>query len=189
MIIRRPWKRKQFTDEKKFRTNQQIKSSLVFLIDENGESIGEMPTNEALDKAQNLGLDLVEVNPKADPPIVKIMDYGQFKYEQDKQKHKQKLQQKKVELKAIRLSARISDHDLELRVSQSTKFLLKGNKVKLELNLKGRERQHTDRAIEIINSFVQSLEKNPELSIAREQDLTRQGSRFTIVIINKQNKV
>ena len=90
-----------------FRSNAQIRVPEVSLINEEGENIGTIETAKALQMAEEAGMDLVEVNPKANPPVVKIMDFGQFKYEREKKAHKQKLQQKKVETKNIRLSVRI----------------------------------------------------------------------------------
>lgn len=171
--------------EKRFRVNQQIKTSEVFLIDENSEQIGVVNTEKALTMAKEAGLDLVEVNPKANPPIAKIMDYGQLKYESDKQKQKQKAKQKKIETKGIRLSVRISQHDFDFRLNQSKKFLEKGNKLKIELVLKGRERQHPEKARETIQKFIESFKQFENLNIIAEQDLTRQGGRFSIVLVNK----
>ena len=136
--------------------------------------------------AQDADLDLVEVNPKANPPVVKIVNLGQLKYEKEKQAHKQKIQQKKVEIKNIRLSFRISDHDLEMRLAQAEKFLAKENKTKIELILRGRERQYPQKAAEIIRGFVAKIQAKPELSIEIEQPLTNQGGRFTIILINKK---
>ena len=113
------------------------------------------------------------------------MDYGQFKYERDKQAQKQKTSQRKAEIKGIRLSVRISKHDFGLRIEQARKFLSKGNKLKIELILKGRERQHLGKAVETINNFIHTLEEDNELNIVREQDLTNQGGRFSIILVNK----
>jgi translation initiation factor IF-3 len=184
--MRKIWRRAKPKPTKRFRVNDQIRIPEVFVIDENGENIGVVETAKALSMAQDAGFDLVEVNPTARPSVVKIMDYGQFKYEQDKKAHKQKVQQKKVDTKGIRLSVRISKHDFDFRFEQAKKFLEKGNKLKLELILKGRERQHLDKAREVIDSFISELEKVEEFNIIREQDLTRQGGRFTIVLVNKK---
>ena len=156
------------------------------MIGENGEKIGATPTARALGLAREAGLDLVEVNPKEGLSIAKIMDYGQFKYEKEKKAHKQKLQQKKVDTKGIRLSARISAHDFDVRVGQADKFLKRGDKLKVDLLLKGRERQHPEKAVEMIKAFVAALEKGGDLNLIREQDLTRQGGRYTITLINKK---
>jgi translation initiation factor IF-3 len=150
---------------KKFPSNKQIRAEKVFLIDENDEKIGELPTAEALSRAEDVGLDLVEVNPKTDPPVAKILDMGRWKYEMEKKAHKQKLQQKKVETKGIRLSVRISRHDFDVRVNQAIKFLNQGHKLKAELTLKGREKQHPEKAREVINDFVASIQEKGELEL------------------------
>jgi len=185
--MRRTWRKAKPKLEKRFRVNGQIMAQEVFLIGEEGEQIGNIKTTEALRMAREVELDLVEVNPKGDVPIVKIMDYGQFKYEQEKKAHKQKVQQKKIETKGVRLSVRISKHDFSFRIDQAVKFLQKGNKLKIEIILKGREKAHPEKAAEIINEFVQELENNETLSIQKEQGLTKQGGRFTIVLVNKND--
>lgn len=184
--MRRVWRRAQKNDDKTFKMNEQIKAPEVFLIDENGEQAGNISITEALERAKSVELDLVEVNPKAVPPITKIIDFGQFKYERDKLKHKQKLQHKKVDTKSIRLSVRISKHDFDFRLNQAIKFIEKGNKLKIELTLKGRERQHPQKAFESINGFIEKIEANENFNIIREQDLTRQGGRFTMILANKK---
>jgi translation initiation factor IF-3 len=173
-------------EEPIYKANTQIRVPEVFVIDENNEAIGKMATEEAVRMAQEAGLDLVEVNPKANPPVVKIVNLGQLKYEREKQAHRQKMQQKKTETKNIRLSFRISEHDLGLRVSQAEKFLAKENKIKAELILRGRERQHPQKGVEIVNNFMARLKANPDLNIEAEQPLTNQGGRFTIILINKK---
>lgn len=184
--MRKIWRKAKPKDEgKEFKVNQQIRVPEVFLIDESGERLGIMPTSEALSRARDLEMDLVEVNPKGNPPVVKILDFGQFKYEQDKKAHKQKQQQKKVEIKGIRLSFRISSHDMGMRMDQAKKFLEKGNKLKIEMMLRGREKQHTAKAAEIMNNFAKELEQSDGMNIIREQDLTKQGGSFNILLVNK----
>jgi translation initiation factor IF-3 len=169
-----------------FKSNSQIKALEVFVIDENNDPIGKMPTEQAVQMAAEASLDLVEVNPKANPPVVKIVNLGQLKYEREKQAHKQKMQQKKTETKNIRLSFRISDHDLDMRVAQAEKFLAKENKIKVELILRGRERQYGQKAAEIVKNFMAKLQAKPDLALEIEQPLTNQGGRFTIILINKK---
>jgi len=172
--------------EPTFRSNTQIRVPEVFVIDESNESLGIMSIEEALAKAQEADLDLVEVNPKANPPVVKIVNLGQLKYEREKQAHKQKMQQKKVETKSIRLTFRISEHDQDMRVVQAGKFLAKENKTKIELILRGRERQYPQKAAEMMRNFVAKVQAIPDLSVEVEQPLTNQGGRFTIILINKK---
>lgn len=169
-----------------FRANHQIKVPEVFVIDENNEALGIMSIGDALEKAQEADLDLVEVNPKANPPVVKIVNLGQLKYEREKQAHKQKVLQKKIETKNIRLTFRISEHDQDMRLSQAEKFLAKDNKIKVELILRGRERQYMQKAAEIIKAFVAKLQANSAIATEIEQPLTNQGGRFTIILINKK---
>ena len=183
--MRRVYHRPKPEQEKIFRINHQINSPLVFLIDENGEKLGLTPTSKALAMAEESGLDLIEVNPKISPPVAKIIDYGQFKYKKEKQTQKQKAKQKKVEIKGLRLSVRISQYDFDLRIEQAKKFLIKGDRLKVELNLKGRERQHPEKAYQIINKFIERLKKFEDLNIIVEQDLTKQSGRYNIVLINK----
>jgi len=185
--MRRTYRKAKPKLEKNFRINYQINAPFVFLISETNEQIGKTPISKALARAKEFGMDLVEVNPKPEFPVVKIMNYGQFKYEKEKKAHKQKVQQKRVETKGIRLSMRISSHDFNFRINQAIKFLEKGNKLKIELILKGRERQHPRKAVEVINNFIIEIEKNKELNLIREQDLTKQGGKFTIVLVNKKN--
>ena len=171
---------------KEFRANNKIIAEKVFLIDENGDNIGVISTTKALEMAEDAGLDLVEVNPKADIPVAKLLDLGQFKYEQDKKAHKQKALQKKVEVKNIRVSFRISKHDLGFRLEQAFKFLSKGNKVKIDMNLRGREKQHSNRAREMMIDFFNSLKQKGDLKIEEEQPLTKQPGGFTITLVNKK---
>lgn len=173
-------------EEPTFRANTQIRVPEVFVIDETNEALGIMSIEEALAKAQEADLDLVEVNPKANPPVVKIVNLGQLKYEREKQAHKQKMQQKKVETKNIRLTFKISEHDQDMRVLQAEKFLAKENKIKIELILRGRERQYPQKAAEMMRNFVAKIQANPGLNIEVEQPLTNQGGRFTIILINKK---
>ncbi len=173
-------------EEPTFRSNGQIRVPEVFLIDENNEAIGVISIEDALSRAQEADLDLVEVNPKANPPVVKVVNLGQLKYEREKQAHKQKMQQKKVETKNIRLTFRMSEHDLGLRIAQAEKFLAKDNKIKVELLLRGRERQYPQKAAEIINGFVAKVQENKDLMVEVEQPLTNQGGRFIIILINKK---
>jgi len=182
-VYRRP--RPDF-EEKRFRVNQQIRIPEVFLIDENGVNLGVMPTTKAIALAEEAGLDLVEVNPKVRPSVAKIMDYGQFKYKKEKEAQRQKTKQKKIEIKGVRLSVRISQHDFDFRINQAKEFLSKGNKLKVEAVLKGRERQHPEKAEEIIKKFIETIKQDQALNIGIEQDLTKQGERFNIILTNKQ---
>lgn len=138
-----------------------------------------MNTKVAITKAQEKGLDLVEVSPIANPPVCKFTDFGQFQYSKSKKQKEQK--KKKVEIKGIRLSLKIGKHDIDFRVKQAEKFLKQGDKVKIELNLKGREKAHKDLARDVISNFIEAIETE---TIA-EQDLKTQGGRLSTIIKSK----
>lgn len=128
--------------------------------------------------ARDQDLDLVEVSPVANPPVCKIMDYGAFQYQQEKRERKHKAKQKKVEIKGIRLGLNIGAHDLEIRKNQALKFFEKGDKVKVELILRGRERAFADRARTIMEDFAKSLGDSATI----ESPLSRQGGRLSILV-------
>jgi translation initiation factor IF-3 len=158
--------------------NEKIFAPQVKLIDEQGEFIGIFPTKEALAMAREKGYDLVEISPKENPPVAKFLDFGQLQYEEQKKRQKQKIKLKTVEIKGMRLSFRISQHDLEVRINQAKKFLEKKHKIKIEMNLKGREKKHTDLALEIMQKFIEQLGEK----IIIEQPITRLGGNLSVLI-------
>jgi len=167
----------------RYRTNQYIRAEQLRIIDENGQNLDPMPTSKALAMAKERGLDLVEVSPVANPPVARIMDYAKFRYEEEKIQRKQKAKQKKVEIKVLRLSLRIGKHDKDFRFNQAKKFLDDNDKVRIELGLRGRERQHQDLARKIISDFIDELGKVVEIKI--EQPITRSGAKLDILIVKK----
>ncbi|MFA4942023.1 MAG: translation initiation factor IF-3 [Patescibacteria group bacterium] len=173
-------------DEKPFKSNEHITSPEVFLIDESGENIGVVSLEDALTRAREADLDLVEVNPKANPPVAKLVNLGQFKYEREKKLHKQKVLQKKVETKVVKITFRMSPHDRDVRMGLAEKFLSKNDKVKVEIFLRGRERQHFDRSRELITEFINNLKAKPGLVIEEDQPLTKAPSGFSIILANKK---
>ena len=162
------------------RMNKFITSPEVRVIDQHGQNLGVLSAAQALHAAQSAGLDLVEVNPKAIPPVCRIINYGQYRYEQEKEARKAKAKQKMVEVKGIRLSLRIKGADLELRKTQAAEFLERGDKVKIEMVLKGREKAHTDLAQKIMDEFAASL---PQASVL--QPVSRMGGRISLVVGRK----
>lgn len=184
MRISRKRSKYKKVQQKRHRTNQYIRVPRVRLVDEAGQNVGVIDTVKALAMARDLGLDLVEVSPKADPPVAKIVDYSKLKYQEEKERRKEKAKQKKVEVKGIRLSLRISDHDKEVRIKQTKKFLNQDDKVKLEMILRGRERQHKNLAREIINKFIETV--NEAIPIIVEQPLNVQGGKLFTLIAKKQ---
>ena len=163
---------------KYYRLNNRITAPQIRLIDEGGKYLGTVEIEKALEIAQKKGLDLVEINPSADPPIVKILDFGRFKYDQKKKDRKQKKQQKVGGIKGIRLTPRIGKHDLDFRVTRAKQFLSENQKIKIEMILRGREKAHFDLAEKQLKQFIESLEE--EIKI--EQPPKRQGNRLIAVI-------
>jgi translation initiation factor IF-3 len=146
--------------------------------------LGEIPTANALRQAQEGGFDLVEVNPSANPPVAKFLNYGSFKYQQEKQAKQQKKQLKKIETKGIRLSTKIGDHDLETRRKKAEEFLEDEQKVRIEIILRGRENQHQDLAREVIADFTSKITVPFEV----EQPTNRLGNKiFTIILPTKKS--
>ncbi len=170
----------------KFVSNEWIKSIEIFLIDEDGRQVGKMLTSEAISRAKDLDMDLVLVNPKANPPVAKIADLGQLKYETEKKLHKQKIAQKKIDTKEIRLSVRIGDHDFNVRLEKAKEFLSDGDKIRVEVVQKGREKQHPEKAVEMIRRFEDEIKAVDGLNIVEEQGLTKEQGRFSIILINKK---
>lgn len=180
MRIHRHRVRKPKFDIPQYKTNHQINAPELRVVDENGLPLGILKTKEAIRIAEERGFDLVEVSPKAEPPVAKILDHGQFKYQKEKEVRKQKIQSHEVDIKGIRLSVRIGEHDLDIRRQQAKKFLNRGDKVKPEIVLRGREKAHAYLAEEIINGFIKSLET--EFPIRVEQKVSKQGGRVTAII-------
>lgn len=180
MRIHRHRLRKSGLNLQKYRMNERIKALEVRVIDEKGEALGIMTTAKAIELCQEKGFDLVEVSPKAEPPVCKILDYGQFKYQKEKEARKQKAAAKEIELKVIRLSVRIGAHDQEVRQKQAAKFLDRGDKVKIELPMRGREKAHKDVAEQVLTSFLTALKAQYELRV--EQEIKYLGGRFSAIV-------
>lgn len=158
--------------------NNQIKASEIRIIDEEGNQMGVLPTSEGLRLAQEKGLDLIQVTEKIDPPVCKIMDFGKYLYRE--QRKERKALKQRDELKSIRLSFKISPHDMEIRAQAAEKFIKKGHKVKIELVLRGREKALADFAKEKLSEFIKILQE--KLPIKTERELKREARGFTLII-------
>ncbi|HLC45176.1 MAG: translation initiation factor IF-3 [Candidatus Doudnabacteria bacterium RIFCSPHIGHO2_01_FULL_50_11] len=134
--------------------NEQIRVPEVRVIDAKGQQLGILPTAEAINAARAQGLDLVEVSPKANPPVVKFINYDKFRYQQNKLAQQQRKNQKKIEVKGIRLSMRTGIHDLEFKARAADKFLKAGNKIKIDMFLRGRERANVPYALDQVKKFL-----------------------------------
>ena len=137
--------------------NEEIRDAEVRVIDETGTMLGVLPIEEALSIAEEKNLDLVNVSPNANPPVCKILDYGKYRYEIQKREKDAKKRQKVTEVKEVRLSTFIEEHDIQVKAKNASKFLQEGNRVKVSLRLRGRERDYANHAIEVMNDFAESL--------------------------------
>ncbi|MDI3307026.1 MAG: translation initiation factor IF-3 [Acetobacteraceae bacterium] len=132
------------------RVNEDIRVPQVRLIDQNGEMLGVMSTREALMRAYDAGLDLLEVSPNAVPPVCKILDYGKYKYEQQKKANEARKKQKIVEIKEVKVRPNIDDHDYDVKMRAMKSFIEEGDKVKVTLRFRGREMAHQDLGIKVL---------------------------------------
>jgi len=167
---------------KKPRVNNQIRTPQVRLIDETGKQRGVMSIEEALQMAQERNLDLIQVTEKVEPPVCKIMNYGKYLYSLQKKERATKIK-RGGELKGIRLGFNISLHDLETRARQAEKFFKRGDKVRIEMPLRGREKGLSEFAKKKVNQFLEILEKLVPIKIERE--LKREGRGLTMIISKK----
>ncbi len=139
------------------RINREIRADRVRVISESGEQIGIMFLREALTKAEDAGLDLVEISPTAKPPVVKIVDYGKFRYHQQKKEKEAKKSQVVIKVKEIKLKPNIDDHDFQTKLKQARDFILKGNKVRVSIMFRGREMLHIDLGEKVVDKFCVAL--------------------------------
>ena len=137
--------------------NEEIRASEVRLIDENGEMRGIMSIDDAMALADEANLDLVNISPNAEPPVCKILDYGKYRYELQKKEKQNKKNQKVTEVKEIRLSPSIEDHDVQVKAKTAIKFLKDGDKLKVSLRFRGRELAHVEQSKVILDNFAEKL--------------------------------
>lgn len=137
--------------------NERIRDREVRLIDEDGSQLGIVLTREALQIAKDKGLDLFLVQPDANPPVARIMDYGRFKFEKEKRERETKRKHHVVDVKEIKMRYKIEDHDYQVKLRSSQKFLRDGDKIKVLIVLRGREMQHKDMAISLMHRFADEL--------------------------------
>ena len=148
------------------------------LVIDDQVSLGEIPTNEALALAKERELDLVEVSPKAVPPVCRIMDYGKYLYQQSKQQQVAKTKQKKVETKGVRIGLKTDTHDLTFKKDQAEKFLKQGDKVKIDIVLRGREKAHQDLARTNLLNFLKTI----SVPFKTEDPIKRFPGGFNVLI-------
>ena len=161
--------------------NRQIRISPVRVIANNGDQLGVLPVDEALALAQDQGLDLVEVAPLARPPVVKIMDYGKFKFEQAKAARAAKKKQHVIHLKEVKYRPGIDDHDFAFKTRHAREFLSDGNKVKVTMMFRGRQMAHTELGRVVLDRVAAELKDIGKI----EQDPKLEGRNMTMVLAPK----
>ncbi len=160
------------------KSNFKITSNEVQVITSDGQNLGILNLNEAVNKAKSEGLDLIEIAPNAKPPVCKIMDMGKFKYDQQKKANKAKKKQKKIELKEIKLRPVTEVHDYTFKIRNAQKFLSKGDKVKFTIRFKGRELQHSHLGNELMDKIKQDIQEIGKV----ESQPKFEGKQMTMVI-------
>ena len=158
--------------------NRQIKAREVQLIGENGEKLGVISFNEALEKAEEKNLDLVLVAPNATPVVCKIMNYGKYKFEQAKKEKEAKKKQKVLEVKELRVTPNIEEHDFGFKSKNARKFLQDGNKVKITVRFRGREVNNSKAGENVLNKFIEKLE---DVATVEKQPKLEGRNMFTIL--------
>ncbi len=163
------------------RINEDIAVLRVRLVDERGGMVGVVGRNEALAMAADAGLDLVEIAPGADPPVCKILDFGKFKYEEQKKKNEARKKQKIIEVKEIKLRPSIDDHDYQVKMRSMNKFIEEGDKVKVTMRFRGRELAHQELGMNVLMRVKDDLD-----GIAKvEQTPRMEGRQMTMVVSPK----
>ena len=166
---------------KRIYTNYAIRAKEVRVVGEDGKQLGIMPLEKAIQIAKEQNLDLIQVTEKVDPPVCRIGDYGKFLYRLKKKEKTGK--QKGGETKGIRLSFKISEHDLEIRAKQAAKFIGKGDRIMVEMRLRGREKALQEFAKEKIEKFLEILDSLSPIKIERE--LKKQPRGLTVIVSKK----
>ncbi|HHX24988.1 MAG TPA: translation initiation factor IF-3 [Thermoanaerobacterales bacterium] len=145
--------------DKDIQVNHEIKAREVRLIGADGKQLGVMPLREALRYAQEANLDLVKIASNAKPPVCKVMDFGKYKYEQSKREKEARKNQKVINVKEIRMNPTIDEHDFQVRLKNTLKFLQEGNKVKVSIRFRGRQMAHTKLGEEVLNKMAENIKE------------------------------
>jgi translation initiation factor IF-3 len=162
--------------------NERIRFPQIRVIDSDGAQLGIMTPRDALQRADEKELDLVLVSDKADPPVCRIMDYGKFKFEQEKKAREARKKQHSAEVKEVKMRYKIEDHDYNVRVSQAERFLKAGDKVKATIMFRGREIQHSDLAEELLKRMATDLQELAEV----QQAPKREGRNMMMLLSPKK---
>ena len=164
--------------------NEEIRDKEVRVIDTDGTQLGVMSRQEALDISEEKKLDLVCISPKANPPVCKILDYGKYKYELQKKEKEAKKKQKTTQVKEIRLSTFIEDHDIMVKAKTGSKFLKDGDKLKVSLRFRGREKDYVARGMEVMNKFAEAVSDVGDI----DKKPNFEGRSLTMILTPKNDK-
>ena len=160
------------------RVNDEIRAQQVRLIDQDGEMQGVMTARDAWLRAQSVGLDLLEISPNADPPVVKILDFGKYKYEQQKKRNEAKKKQKVIEIKEIKVRPNIDENDYQVKMRAMKSFIEEGDKVKVTLRFRGREMAHQEIGIRVLERI-----KNEMDPVSKVEQMPRMENRQMVMVL------
>ena len=158
--------------------NERIKYSTIRLIDVEGHQVGIYSFDDAFKLALDSGLDLVMISNKSDPPVCRIVDYGKYRFAQEKKAKEAKKKQHNASLKEVKMRYKIEEHDYQVRLNQALRFLNAGDKVKITVTFRGREIQHTNLAIELMNKMAKDLSKYADI----QQSPSRDGKHMIMIL-------
>ncbi len=177
--IRRPMRAAPEREQSGPKINEAIRAREIRLIDENGENVGVVSRFDAMERATTAGLDLVEISPDAEPPVCKIMDFGKFKFEQQKKAAEARKKQKIVEIKEIKMRPAIDDHDYEVKLKAIRRFFEEGDKVKVTLRFRGREMAHQELGMAVLQRVKAEVE-----AIAKVESEPRLEGRQMVMVLS-----
>ena len=166
------------------RTNEQILASEVRVISSTGKQLGILSIREALNHAEDEGFDLVEVSPDANPPVCKIIDYGKLKYKEQKSKKEAKKKQKTIEVKEIKLRPGIDKHDYDVKVKALSKFIGGGNKVKVSMRFRGREMEHQNIGMDLLDRLTKQVSEYAKVEVAPKSE----GRQIMMILVPQLGK-
>jgi len=176
--IRRPMRAPAPVQKDGPRINEEIRVREVHLIDKDGHNLGNVPIADALAKAQEVGLDLVEISPNATPPVCKLLDYGKYKYQEQKKQAEARKKQKVVEVKEIKFRPMIDDHDYQVKMRSMARFFEEGDKVKVTLRFRGREMAHQELGTKLLDRV-----KDDTLKVAKVEMEPRFEGRQMVMVL------
>jgi translation initiation factor IF-3 len=159
--------------------NEDIRSPQVRLIDQDGEMQGVMTAREAIQRAFSVGLDLLEISPNAEPPVVKILDFGKYKYEQQKKKNEARKKQKVIEIKEIKVRPNIDENDYQVKMRAMKSFIEEGDKVKVTLRFRGREMAHQEIGVRVLERIRSEMDP-----VTKVEQMPRMENRQMVMVLS-----